>query len=268
LPPHEEDFDDDDDFEDDPPTRVIPPAVRTGAALRDAQAWHADRTTYDDWFDDWNDRLRANPLVVAVGVSFLSLLIILLLWPDSRTVISRAVAVLSGEPVRQAAVPVPPAPPGEHSVLGEPTITAEQIEAILARYGSPAAGTGQIWINKGLEYNIDPAYAMAFFIHESTAGTHPNWAGHKPDGTTTHNVGNIICAGYRTCYGRFRDYPDWQTGIADWYRLIAVEYVEGRGTTTLEQIIPIYAPAFENDVPRYVNTVESLVNDWRRGVIR
>ncbi len=154
-------------------------------------------------------------------------------------------------------------PPGEANILGAPTITAERVDEILRVYNSPAVGTGTYWIEYGLEFGIDPVYALAFFMHESQLGTNPNWAGHKGDGTNTHNVGNIICAGYPTCFGRFRDYPDWPSGIRDWYRLIAVEYVQGRGVATVESIIPVYAPSFENDVPTYVNSVKSYVAQWR-----
>lgn len=155
--------------------------------------------------------------------------------------------------------------PGDHHIQGAPSISPDQIDRILQSYGSPATGSGQIWYDLGLKYNIDPAYAIAFFIHESSAGTNPAWAGWKDynSGANTHNVGNIICAGYSTCFGRFRDYPNWDTGIEDWYRLIAVEYIDGRGTMTVAQIIPIYAPAFENDVQAYVNAVERMVDGWR-----
>lgn len=153
--------------------------------------------------------------------------------------------------------------PGENSVLGPPSISAERIDQILAEWRSPAAGTGRIWYDLGVQYGIDPAYALAFFVHESGAGTAPGWAGRKPDGRTTHNIGNIICAGYTTCYGRFRDYPTWAEGIEDWYRLIAVEYVEWRGVSTVEQIVPIYAPAAENNVAGYIATVNMLVAQWR-----
>ncbi len=159
-------------------------------------------------------------------------------------------------------------PAGEHSVVGEPSINAAAIDTILSKYGSPAAGTGRSWVNLGRQYGIDPAYAVAFFIHESSAGTNPGWAGIKPDGSTTHNVGNIICAGYATCFNRFRDYASWDEGIADWYKLISHEYVNGRGAASVEQIIPIYAPSFENDVNMYVQTVVMLVEGWRQGVIR
>jgi len=161
----------------------------------------------------------------------------------------------------------PANPAGDYRLEGAPSISAETIDRILASYGSPAAGTGAVWYNLGLRYGIDPAFAVAFFIHESTAGTAQNWAGLKPDGSTTHNVGNIICAGYATCYNRFRDYPSWEAGIDDWYRLIDVEYIEGRGHQTVGDIIPIYAPAFENNVQLYVDTVNGLVDTWRRGEV-
>ena len=151
---------------------------------------------------------------------------------------------------------------------GAPSITVDQINQILASYNSPAAGSGQAWYDLGQKYKIDPAYAIAFFIHESSAGTATNWAGLKSDGGTTHNIGNIICAGYSTCYGRFRDYPTWEAGIEDWYRLISVEYIEGRGTVTVEQIVPIYAPSFENNVDGYVASVTQMVDGWRANGVR
>jgi hypothetical protein len=156
-------------------------------------------------------------------------------------------------------------PIGESTVLGPPSITAQRIDEILRVHQSPATGTGQYWIDAGIEYGIDPVYALAFFMHESTLGTNPAWSGIKGDGSTTHNVGNIICAGYPTCYGRFRDYPDWQTGIRDWFRLISVEYVNGWGLATLEGIIPRYAPAEDNnDEPLYINNVKQFVAQWRQ----
>jgi Mannosyl-glycoprotein endo-beta-N-acetylglucosaminidase len=155
-------------------------------------------------------------------------------------------------------------PFGEHSVVGEPSISADDVDSVLAQYNSPAYGTGKTWIALGRQYGIDPAYALAFFIHESSAGTNPRWDGMKPDGSTTHNIGNISCAGYSRCLGRWRDYGSWEEGIEDWYRLIRDEYIQGRGTQTVEQIMPIYAPSIENDVDTYVQTVVTLVDGWRR----
>jgi hypothetical protein len=159
-------------------------------------------------------------------------------------------------------------PPGNYELKAPPSIGPQQIDRILAEYGSPATGTGPIWYELGRRYGIDPAFAVAFFIHESGAGTSPAWAGLKPDGSTTHNVGNIICAGYPRCYGRFRDYGSWQEGIEDWYRLIDVEYLQGRGHRTVADIIPVYAPSIENDVQNYINVVHRLVDEWRSHGVR
>ncbi|MCU0490049.1 MAG: glucosaminidase domain-containing protein [Chloroflexaceae bacterium] len=161
-----------------------------------------------------------------------------------------------------------PRPAGDSQLQGPPSITPQQIDQILAAYNSPAVGTGQDWYDLGKQYNIDPAWAVAFFIHESSAGTAPGWAGWKPDGSNTHNVGNIICAGYSRCHGRFRDYGSWNEGIKDWYRLISVEYIQGRGHQTIADVIPVYAPAFENDVQNYVNVVQRLVDGWRTNGVR
>jgi hypothetical protein len=224
------------------------------------------------WVDDLPvplQRIHNNPiLLIPICVVLAAIIWVTLPANDQQYLsgyVNRAVAAIVPPNPKQAA-PIQfaaPAPNGEHTLIGAPSISAATIDRVLAEYGSPAAGTGQIWVDLGLQYGLDPAYALAFFIHESGAGTAPGWAGHKSEGGTTHNIGNIICAGYATCYGRFRDYPDWRTGIEDWYRLIAVEYVQWRGVHTVEQIIPIYAPAFENDVSGYVHVVEGLVNEWR-----
>ncbi len=144
-----------------------------------------------------------------------------------------------------------------------PVLSAAQLDAILAGYGSPAVGTGAVWITEGARTGINPEIALAFFVHESSAGTNPAWAGWKGDGTSTHNVGNIICTHGWQCYGRFRDYPSWQAGIADWYDLIAREYIAGRGHRTVADVIPVYAPSFENDVQGYIDAVQTLVAQWR-----
>ncbi len=223
----------------------------------------------DEYYRDYPgqaivERVQLNPLLLLPLCALCVVVIWMFLSPVQTIVGTQAGS--SGAVVQSPEAPAVllEAPPGENTVLGASSLTSAQIDAILQSYGSPAAGTGQAWIDAGQRYGIDAAYAVAFFIHESTAGTAEGWAGWKPDGSSTHNVGNIICAGYPTCFNRFRDYADWETGIADWYKLIAVEYVEGRGAHTVEQIIPIYAPSFENNVPMYVQTVNNLVYTWRQ----
>ena len=57
------------------------------------------------------------------------------------------------------------------SILGAPTISPQKIDEILASYNSPAVGYGQAMYDLGLQYGIDPIFCLAFFVHESTAGT-------------------------------------------------------------------------------------------------
>ena len=145
---------------------------------------------------------------------------------------------------------------GEGSILGAPTISAAKIDAVLASYNSPATGTGQVMYDLGLKYGIDPAYCLAFFIHESTAGT----AGVA---TVTKSIGNIrVTPGYADYQG-YRRYETWEEGIEDWYRLISELYIQGWQLTTINEIIPVYAPSSENDTQGYIDVVRSMVNGWR-----
>ncbi|MEI6180649.1 MAG: hypothetical protein WCP31_07840 [Chloroflexales bacterium] len=159
-------------------------------------------------------------------------------------------------------------PAGDYTLRAPPSITAQQIDRILAAYGSPAAGTGADWYNLGLKYGIDPTFAVAFFIMESKAGTAPGWAGFKPDGGTTHNVGNIICAGYTSCFQGHRDYPTWAEGIEGWFKLIQQEYIEARGHKTIGDVLPVYCPFSDGCRPdQYTQFVEATVDRWRSGVL-
>jgi hypothetical protein len=213
--------------------------------------------------------LSLNNWVVLVVVCLASLLVLLTMGGRGGTSFSAWNQLQRAADVGGAAnALVASANPGDYELKRPPSISPQQIDRILESYGSPAVGSGQDWYNLGLQYGIDPAFAVAFFIHESSAGSNPNWAGLKPNGGTTHNVGNIICAGYSTCYGRFRDYSSWAEGIEDWYRLIDVEYIQGRGHRTVADIIPVYAPAFENDVQGYVNAVQGLIDQWRTEGLR
>jgi len=161
-----------------------------------------------------------------------------------------------------AAVKVNKASAAGNLILGGPTITPAKINTILQQYNSPAAGIGQTLYDLGLRYGIDPAYALAFFIHESSAGT-------QGVAVNTKSIGNIRCTSGYDCYqasgnGSFRRYASWEAGAEDWYKLIKELYVGKWNLTTLEQIIPVYAPsADQNNPAAYIQQVVKLVNDWR-----
>ncbi len=142
------------------------------------------------------------------------------------------------------------------SVVGGPSLSAQKVDAILSRAGSPASGTGQTFYNDSLTYSIDDVYALAFFKHESTFGLYGA-------ARETLGIGNINCTAGYACIGRFRSYGSWQAGIDDWYRLISGPAYAGGGLTTLSQIIPKYAPSSENSPVDYIAAVQADVTSWR-----
>ena len=150
----------------------------------------------------------------------------------------------------------PPTP--DYLVVAPPSVSAALIDQVLTEYGSPAAGQGAAFYDSGLRYGIDPAYALAFFIHESSAGT-------KGVARFTKSVGNIrTTPGYRDYQG-YRAYDSWEASIEDWYKLIKELYVDGWGKRTVAQIIPTYAPSGDNnDPPSYIASVTHLVDSWQQ----
>lgn len=147
-----------------------------------------------------------------------------------------------------------------YSVLGQPTVSADFINQVLDYYHSPAAGKGQALYDDGVKYGIDPVYALAFFLHESSFGT-------TGVARVTHSLGNIRASeGYQQ-YDGYRLYPTWEAGFEDWYKLIADQYVAQWKLVTVDQIVPVYAPSSENDVGAYIQSVKHAVDTWRSGTV-
>jgi len=144
-----------------------------------------------------------------------------------------------------------------YSVAGKPTISASKIDGILCSVSSPACSTGKSLYSLGVQYGIDPVFALAFFQHESSFGT---------QGVARVNLGlgNIRCTSGYVCKSGYRAYSSWVAGYVDWYKLIAEQYMGKWKLTTVEQIILVYAPAGENDTQGYINAVEQSVDAWRK----
>ena len=152
--------------------------------------------------------------------------------------------------------------PQAYTVVGKPSIRADFINRVLDYYHSPARGKGQALYDYGVKYGIDPAYALAFFMHESSFGT-------TGVATVTRSLGNIrVSEGYKN-YDGYRLYHTWEEGFEDWYKLIADQYVEQWRLTTVDQIVPVYAPSSDNnDVAAYIQAVKSAVDRWRDGTVQ
>lgn len=157
----------------------------------------------------------------------------------------------------QPAVAAQPASDGAYSIVGSPSISVAQIEAVLQQYGSPAAGLGQHLYDLGVQYGIDPAYALAFFVHESGCGT-------KGVARSTHSLGNIRWTEGWDNFEGYRQYPTWEAGMEDWYKLVTDLYINQWGLRTVDAIIPVYAPSGDGNNPAgYIASVESMVDSWR-----
>ncbi|HEX8218349.1 MAG TPA: glucosaminidase domain-containing protein [Chloroflexia bacterium] len=146
---------------------------------------------------------------------------------------------------------------GAYDVVGPPTLSVEQIEKVLAQYHSPAAGLGQKLYDLGVKYGINPAYALAFFVHESGCGT-------QGVARYSKSLGNIRWTEGYANYEGYRSYSSWEAGMEDWYVLIKDLYIGGWGLRTVDAIVPVYAPAADrNDPAGYIASVKYMVDSWR-----
>jgi hypothetical protein len=178
---------------------------------------------------------------------------------SNLTVWSRAnfLAHWAGPGYNYAVVAVPAA----FSIFRAPTVSAAVINQVLA--ASPAHGMGQLFVDLGRKYGVDPAAAVAFYFHESKFGT-------RGVATATKSLGNIRCTPGASCVladgstcstycpNGYRSYASIADALNDWYQLLSGPYYRGSGLLTLPLIIDKYAPTVDNnDEIAYVSSVTS-----------
>lgn len=152
--------------------------------------------------------------------------------------------------------------PGPYAVVGKPTLSVDFINRVLASYHSPAAGKGQSLYDLGVKYGIDPAFALAFFMHESTFGT----AG---EARVSFSLGNLRCIPNFKCQDGYAWFASWEDGFGAWYRLIHDLYIDQWGLVTVDQIIPRYAPNSDNNnEASYISSLKHYLDSWHHGQIR
>lgn len=150
---------------------------------------------------------------------------------------------------------------GPYSVLGNPTITPDFINRVLDAYHSPAAGKGQALYDLGVKYGIDPAFALAFFQHESTFGNYG-------EARTSLSLGNLRCIPDAVCRDNYAWFNTWEDGFEAWYKLMRNLYVAIWGLTTVDQIIPRYAPTSDNNNEAgYIASLKHSIDTWHAGSI-
>jgi hypothetical protein len=191
-------------------------------------------------------------------------------WPGSAAPPGRWRVLASNSGAQAASIPAsaPTPAPGpspavappsaDHRLDRPPSISAAQIDAILTAYHSPAAGLGTVLYDLGVQFGIDPAFALAFFVIESAAGT-------RGVARTTRSFGNIRCTPGYACLDGYRAYATWAAGANDWFMLMRTIYLDTWHLRTPADILPRYAPPADgNDPTAYAASVIQLVDGWTR----
>jgi hypothetical protein len=143
-------------------------------------------------------------------------------------------------------------------VIAESRIAPAVFAGVLAAVNSPAAPDAAALYEIPLSWGLDPAVALAFFRHESRCGTQGVAVRTRNWGNLRKGQGNHL----RNAEG-WAWYATWADGLRDWCTLIATVYVP-RGHTTVETIVPVYAPSSDGNVPAaYVGAVRADVARWQ-----
>lgn len=144
---------------------------------------------------------------------------------------------------------------------GAKCISPKQIDTELRARNSPAAGFGEVFVKWGRYYKIRPVVALAFFRMESNLGTRGLARKTKAIGNIRYTKRNGSGVAYTNHKG-FRRYASWEHGIRDFYWLLSSKRYAGGKRRTLKEIIPVYAPASENDIKRYKKVVVSYIDEF------
>lgn len=173
----------------------------------------------------------------------------------SPQVFSFSSQLLGFVPAPPTATPVPTEVPSD-DIARSPTITIAEIDRVLESVNSPILPYSADVYVSGEQYGIDPVFALAFWMKESREASDGSVA--EPD----HNPGYTEgLSGDPRC-GRWACWPTWPEGIAGWFHYMRVFFVD-RGITTVEDILPIYAPSTENNTSGYILFVLQHVAEWR-----
>ena len=160
--------------------------------------------------------------------------------------------------------------PSPYLITQAPTVTASQIDAVLAYHHSPAVGSGQSIYALGVKYGIDPAYIVITFQHESSFGL-------NGEAAKTFSPGNLRCIANAACVNTedqpcqanqscYASFPSWSAGFEALYQLLASNLYVGDGLITPELIIPRFAPQSDNNNEvAYIQALERGIDALRAG---
>ena len=158
--------------------------------------------------------------------------------------------------------------PGDYAVAGPPRIAPAVFHAVLTNADSPAIVDGGVRLYELiLTYGLDPAAALAFFGHESRFGTKGRATANRGWGNVKRLALACVPTSRRLIEPDDKDfarYASWADGLHDWCAYIRCRYI-ARGLITVAQIVPVYAPRSDGNVPTaYIAAVCRDVATWQR----
>jgi hypothetical protein len=160
-----------------------------------------------------------------------------------------------------------PAPIVGLTIVSVPRIAREVFAQVLRDGKSPATSVADELYTVFVSEDVDPAVGLAFFNHESSLGKAgltkihdlKNWGNVRSPEVA--GAGEIIQIPGR---GPFVRYATWQAAVRDWCKRLKGPKYAGSGLTTVEQVVPKYAPDSDSNSPaRYIAEVYAFVQQWQ-----
>ena len=155
----------------------------------------------------------------------------------------------------------------DYTIVGPSTISLRVFRDALLHHSSPAIvdlenthitlDLADELYDVAVAWGVNPAVALAFFVHESSMGT-------EGYAKQTKNWGNLRAGPAEMKNdGRFAYYSSWLVGLDDFCRLLTGPlYVKG-GLDTVSKVTPRYAPSADaNDPAQYAKAVNEQVAIW------
>ncbi|MDR7534689.1 MAG: glucosaminidase domain-containing protein [Armatimonadota bacterium] len=150
----------------------------------------------------------------------------------------------------------------DYPIQGSPTISRRLFRQALENRDSPAAPLADEAYNICVAWGVNPAVALAFFIHESNAGT-------KGAAVRTKNWGNLrrgpgqLREAHTGVSGAFGVYASWLVSLNDFCKLLTGPLYAKQGLTTVSKVTPKYAPAADRNNPAvYAAVVNQMISQW------
>src|SRR6266571_1982995 len=145
-------------------------------------------------------------------------------------------------------------PDGDLSVVGEPSLPAVTVDAILKDLGSPMSGMGQVVAQASQQTHIDDAFALAVWWTETNDGA----AG---VGLADRNPGSVRgSVGYPSAYDGYTIYPSYAAAIVYWFNMLKNMYVN-RGLSTVYLISHPYVGTSSSSL--WAGKVVALILKYR-----